>query len=420
MILKPLFAAALLALPFVCLAQSTTATADFTLPADFFPITPWEAGPQDQDYLASPTCGLASMADANYTVAAFVRPKHLPECERLGLKAIVANDRAQKKWAGMSDDDITSYIKTMVDESKGSKAVLGYLLTDEPGASEFAALGKAVAAVRKLDPGKLAYINLYPDYATINNANMKSQLGTTSYDEYLERYVNEVKPQFISYDNYRVLTSSEFKSTTATASYYRNLLTIRRVAQKYNLPFWNIVSSNRIRPFTPVPSPANLQFQAYTTLAAGGQGVTWFTYYQKGYAYAPVDKEGRKTPTWTYVKMVNEQIKMLGPQMRKLRSTGVYFTAPAPVEGLPMMHGKLIESATADAPLMIGEFESGDGEHYAMIVNLSLEHSTKVKSIKAGSESTLQYLSPADGSLLPLDPDNSVWLTAGQGALIKL
>jgi hypothetical protein len=320
----------------------------------------------------------------------------------------------------MSDDDITSYIKTMVDQSHGSKAVLGYLLTDEPGASEFAALGKAVAAVRKFDPGKLAYINLYPDYATINNANLKSQLETTNYEEYLERYVNEVKPQFISYDNYRVLMSGDLKSTTASLSYYRNLLTVRRVAQKYNLPFWNIVSSNRIRPFTPVPSPANLQFQAYTSLAAGAQGLTWFTYYQKGYAYAPVDKEGRKTPTYSYIKMVNEQVKVLGSRMRNLRSTGVYFTAPAPVEGLPAMPGKLIESATADAPLMIGEFEDASGAHYAMIVNLSLEHSTKVKNITTSSIRSVHYVSPADGSLLPLESDNSVWLTAGQGALIKV
>jgi hypothetical protein len=69
----------------------------------------------------------------------------------------------------------------------------------------FGALAKAVAAVRKYAPGKLATINLYPNYATIWQMNqVKSQLGTATYTEYLERFVNEVKPMVISYDNYMV------------------------------------------------------------------------------------------------------------------------------------------------------------------------------------------------------------------------
>ncbi|MGI8907193.1 MAG: hypothetical protein ACR2IE_11960 [Candidatus Sumerlaeaceae bacterium] len=396
-----------------------TSLPDWDIPADFFPITPWESTPQDQEYWEDPDHGLKSLADCGFTVAAFVRPSLLPECEKLGLKAIVAYDRANKKWAGLSDDDITSYVKKMVDDSEASSAVLGYLLTDEPGASQFQALGKAVDAVRKLAPGKLAYINLYPDYATINNTSM-SQLETDSYEEYLERYVTEVKPQFISYDNYRVQMSNDLKISTATVSYYRNLMAVRRVAQKHHLPFWNIVSGNRIRPYTPVPSPANLLFQAYTTLAAGGQGVTWFTYYQKGYAYAAVDKQGHKTQTWSYLKMVNEQLQVIGSHMRKLKNTGVYFTSPAPVADLPLLPGQLVESAQCEAPLMIGEFDGPDASKYIMVVNLSLEQSAKFQVTLMQQDAWPQQVSPADGSLVPLEQEVSLWLTAGQGALIKL
>jgi hypothetical protein len=55
----------------------------------------------------------------------------------------------------------------------------------------------------------------------------------------------------------------------AAAVYYRDLIEVGRVASKHGLPFWNVVASNQIRNFTPIPSPANLAFQAYTTLAAG-------------------------------------------------------------------------------------------------------------------------------------------------------
>jgi hypothetical protein len=402
-----------------CLAQPTSTSATLQLPPDFFPITTWEGSPQDQDMMAIPASGLESIRDCGFTVAAFVDARLLPECERLGIKAIVAQHRPGTKWATFTDEDITTFVKKMVDDSMDSPAVLGYLLMDEPGAKQFPALGKAVAAVHKFAPGKLAYVNLYPDYATINNASY-SQLETSSYEEYLERYVEEVKPQFISYDNYRVLMSGDLKSTTATVSYYRNLMTVRRVAQKHGLPFWNIVSGNRIRPFTPVPSPANLLFQAYTTLAAGGAGVTWFTYYQHGYAYAAVDKKGNRTPTWSYLRMVNEQMKVVGPRIRQLKSTGVYFTDPIPAEGLPGLPGAVVKSAEADAPLMIGEFDGADQSKWCMIVNRSLEHSTHVKLTFTGTSPAPQQLSPVDGSLSALEQESAVWLTAGQGILIRV
>src|SRR5205807_1758717 len=92
-------------------------------------------------------------------------------------------------------------IRRMIHAAGTSPAITGYFIMDEPSVSDFPALAKAVAAVKRYAPGKLAYINLFPDYATLG-APDRSQLGTTNYTEYLERFVTEVKPQLISYDNY--------------------------------------------------------------------------------------------------------------------------------------------------------------------------------------------------------------------------
>ena len=245
-----------------------------------------------------PKHGLESIADCNFTFAGFVSPQDLPLCEKLGLAAIMAPTKGDEPWFGkwreMSDEEIDQTVKEMVEKAGDSKAVLGYFIMDEPGAPAFPALAKAVAAVKKYAPGKLAYINLFPSYATVG-APDKSQLGTATYTEYLERFVNEVQPQILSYDNYMVQYSDDLVDTQKAAIYYADLLEIRRVAQKYGLPFWNIVSCNQIRKQTTIPSPANLAFQAYTTLAAGGRGVSWYKYYQDGYAYAPIDDSGEKT-----------------------------------------------------------------------------------------------------------------------------
>src|ERR1700722_8773820 len=106
---------------------------------------------------------------------------------------------------------------------------------DELGAGDFPALAKAVAAVKKYAPGKLAYINLFPDYATLG-ARDASQLEAASYTEYLERFVNEVHPQMISYDNYKVQFGNDLKNGAETADYYHNLLEVRRVAREHHLP----------------------------------------------------------------------------------------------------------------------------------------------------------------------------------------
>ena len=88
---------------------------------------------------------------------------------------------------------------------------------------DFPALDKAVAAVRTFAPGKLAYINLFPDYATLGAPDL-SQLGAATYTEYLEQYVAQVHPQFISYDNYRIQYSLDQAKPQIAASYYKNLL----------------------------------------------------------------------------------------------------------------------------------------------------------------------------------------------------
>ncbi|MCL5269217.1 MAG: hypothetical protein M1457_01355 [bacterium] len=391
---------------------------------DFYPILTWDPYHGWKGDIESRGNGLASMAQCNINVVGFVLPKDLPECERLGVKAIMAAEVPNpgawsKEWKKLTDEEIERRVRQMIDTAGDSPAVLGYFLTDEPGAASFPALAKAVAAVRKYAPGKLAYINLFPGYATIGAPDL-SQLETGSFTEYLERYVAEVKPQFISYDNYQVQYSQDMKDKERAASYYGDLLEVRRVAMKNGIPFWNIVSSNQIRPFSTIPSPANLRFQAYTTLAAGGRGLTWYTYYAGNYGYAPIGADGDKTLTWDYLQSVNHEVATLGPLMNQMTSTGVYFTAPAPVDGLPPLPGKKVDAVESEAPLMVGEFAGDDGTPYVMLVNLSLERSAKVTPMKGGKALGGVFYSAQDGRPRPIDGKFGLWLTAGQGVLLRL
>ena len=405
-------------------ASATPNLQPFTQSPDLFPILPWDRLHGAKARSGEPKQGLESIAECGFTLGGFVTPGDLPLCEKLGIAAILAPLPGQKPWRKMTDQEIEFEVKKMVEAAGASKALLGFYIMDEPGAPAFPALGKAVAAVKKFAPGKLAYINLFPSYATVG-APDQSQLGTASFTEYLERFVTEVRPQFLSYDNYMVQYSDDMQDQARAAMYYADLLEVRRIAQKYRLPFWNIVSCNQIRPMTTIPSPANLAFQAYTTLAAGGRGVSWYKYYQDGYAYAPVNKQDKKTETWQYLRVVNTQLRMLGPITNRLQSTGVFFTSPPPVKSLPLLPGRVIRQVQSQAsprgiiksapPLMVGEFTDEQGADYVMIVNLSLEQSANIRLETVKASPTLQVFSAVDGELAPLDEKNGQWLTPGQG-----
>jgi hypothetical protein len=402
------------------------AVADVTK-REFFPILPWDPlRGWDGQGRECETNGLKSMTECHFNMAGFVLAKDLPECRALGLGAIVvpppesgSATSSQTQWKQLTDEEIDRRIRAMVKYAGSSPAVKGYFIMDEPGVSDFPALAKAVAAVKKYAPGKLAYINLFPDYATTGPP-ATSQLGMSSYTEYLERFVADVHPQMLSYDNYTVQYSGDLKDRATGASYFRNLLEVRRVAQKHGLPYLQIVASTQILPAHPIPSPANLAVQAYTTLAAGCRGVTWYTYYDRGYHYASIDSKGQRTPTWGYLCEVNRQVAALAPVLSKLASTGIYFSAPPPAEGLPLLPGQVIEAVGSSTPVMVGEFRSPQGEMYSLLVNLSLERSAKVEVKTKEGMGVLGLISAMDGKLRPMPQEKAgLWLTAGQGVLIQ-
>jgi hypothetical protein len=395
---------------------------------DFFPIIPWDPlHGWDGKAVEHEIDGLESIAECHFNFAGFVLSKDLPKCRKLGLAAILLPlDNAllppgyRKQWRELADVEIESRVKTLVKLAGSNPACKGFFIMDEPSAKDFPALEKAVAAVKKYALGKLAYINLFPDYATLG-APDTSQLGASNYTEYLERFVAEVKPQLLSYDNYTVQFSDDLKKAGVAASYFRNLAEVRRVGQKHHLPCLQIVASNQLRPGHTIPSPANLRLQAYTTLAAGFRGVTWYTYYARGYKFTPIDSDGKRTLTWTSLQEVNRQVSTLAPVLGRLSSTGIYFTDPIPASGLPTLPGRVVDSLTSSAPMMLGEFRSAQGDDYFMLVNLSLERSASFSLVTKNPGDSLEEVSAVDGALRPFTPGkDKFWLTAGQGVLVRV
>jgi hypothetical protein len=370
---------------------------------NFFPVMAWNWAPSDPAVLRR-------MREAGLTVAGFVAPDGLDACQAAGLKAIVSDPRSSNyDWANVNPDQAGTNIQSLVEQVGRHPAVYGYYLRDEPNAALFPGLATVASLIRELSPGKWPYINLFPDYAS------PAQLGTSNYLEHLERFVTICQPRIISYDNYSLMDDGSVRE-----SYWSNLEAVRATSRKHGLEFWNIVLATAHFHYRELTA-ADFRFQVYTTLAYGGRGISYFTYFapQVGnYRMGPIDQFGNETPNWYFLQNVNLQVGKLAPTLLQLTSNEVYHFGKVPSGAKPAPADSLVASVSGDNSV-VGEFTHADGSRYVMIVNKDLAKSNPCSIKFRQSPRGLQLVSPYTGQLTGFAGEQ-VWLAPGQGALLKL
>lgn len=406
-----------------CVVGQETQKEIAVLPEGDFVVMPWSHLHSNRGYDDIRNMdGLEGIAACGFNVAGYVWPEDLPKCKELYLKAFISQTEREtwQDWTKLNDAEIDRQARLLVGKTADNPQVVGYFIDDEPRAGDYPALAKAVAAVKRYAPGKIAYINLFPNHAS-PPTDLLERLQTDSYREYVERLATEVKSQLISYDNYTILRSMDMTIDPPLAtSYYTNLAEVRSVALEQGLPFWNVVVCCQIRPWSPIPSPANLMHQAYTSLAAGASGVCWYKYFGDNRFYAPIDNNVGRTTTWRYLQTVNHHLRTLGPIIIKLKSTGLYFSSPAPDASLATLPGEITADVESTFPVMVGEFVDKDQTQYVMVVNISLTGSSLIKLKLKDEAASLSAASPEDGIFRPVDKKAGVWMVAGQGVLFKI
>jgi hypothetical protein len=351
------------------------------------------------------------IADANFTLVlggfgatdAKTTKKLLSLCKKHDLKALV--------WLPDKNDE------AMPD----GPACWGYLLRDEPSTALYPELRQRVDRVRAERPGKLGYINLFPNYAT------PQQLAAKDYDEYVRRFLDEVNPDVLSMDYY-----PHFRSDAdGRDGYCVNLETFRKESMRAGIPFWNFFNTMPYGPQTD-PTEAQLRWQAYTSVAYGAKGVLYFCYwtpeggeFPKGGAIIRVD--GTKTRHYEEAKRLNTVLKNFGPTLMQLTSTGVLRIAPAAdlaktLAGSPV---KALGKSPEDPPLdlLLGTFKHADGRRAVMINNYSATYSSwPTVEFDAPHEKVVE-IDPKTGKEIPLYdespalPGLQISLDAGQGRL---
>lgn len=359
------------------------------------------------------------MRQAGLNVSGFCSVNDLTLVAAAGLTCLVTDPRANGyHWTKMPGErEIRKNLASLAREINDDPTVLGLFLYDEPTVRQMPGLGKVVRLLSKTMPDEPSYINLLPSDATLGD------MGVTSYDDYLKRFIHEVHPPFLSFDNYSV------EQGVLLDRFFENLEAIRQWGLETKTPFWVTVLSDAHFNFM-APSDATLHLQVYSALAYGARGIEYFPYFAPAYGNfrdAAVDAFGHRTRTWAMLRRVNEEVENLVPVLITLHSTGVYFSAPVPKGSKPLSASPLVASINATvlhakpepASFLIGEFKNAEGQTYLLLVNRDLKASMHFSIELRKPYRRLIWVSPFTGKEMAFTRFMR-WVGPGAGVLFHL
>ncbi len=359
----------------ICTASLLSAAADESVAhgeREAFPIVCVLGPPANDNRLAH----WQRIKDANFTI---VLPsyqyddadqlKMLNHCRQVGLGGLVHVKRlAPPGSSGSPPAAWRQLVGEAVERYADHPALYGYMVRDEPGADLFAQLGRVVNEFSRLDPRHPVCINLFPVHAS------DEQLQASDYVEYLDRYLQTVKPPFLSYDHYPLLRDGSDRP-----DFFLNLELTRAAGARHKTPVWTVVLSGWSDHFRK-PTAAELRWQVYSALAYGAKGVAYFAYWPANDDYtAVVDYAGRPQPLYEAIGELNGKVLSLGSALQHATSTAVYHTGKSIPQGCRRLPEKAAPlGVPRGLPLVIGLFESGPKDRYAMIFNRDYRQSVTV------------------------------------------
>lgn len=302
--------------------------------------------------------------------------------------------------------------------------VWGYALRDEPNASEFPKLKERAEAIEKAHPGKLAYVNLFPDYAS------PAQLGSPDYVTHVKQFIELVRPGVLSMDHYPIFKPD----VDGRDRYCGNLAILREQALAAGIPFWNFFNSMPYGPHTD-PTEAQLRWQIYASLAYGAKGVLYFCYFTPEGAEFPkggaiIAADGTKTRHYGHAQRLNAELRSLGPTLMKLTSTGVYRVKPTDSPGLVLKGSGLLDLKRdpVDPPgdYLVGAFQHTDGRRAVLLQNYRFAYSAwptvvfdvPIEQVREVDKASGKEIAVRDES--PAMPGTQLSLADGEGRLFLL
>ncbi|MGC8667424.1 MAG: hypothetical protein ACP5VE_04825 [Chthonomonadales bacterium] len=351
--------------------------------------------------LAMPACEGPHTPDVNLRI--------LDACKAAGIKAFVMDQRMPQRVTG--EPDARARLDAIVKDYGHHPALAGYFITDEPGANAFDGLAEVVRYLREKDPAHPAYINLFPNYAS------PQQLDAATYEEYLNRFIRTVHPFVVSYDHYHFLKGSD------RPGFFANLNQVREAAQDANLPFWQIVLAVPHLNYRPL-TEAEKRWEAMHTLAYGGKGLMYFTYWTPSgnpseWGPAIISYDGTPTPQYDEVRRINADVRAIGRYLLNSVFVTVFQNGPLSPGGTARQPGTPV--AFRDQSEVTAGLFRADTHLYTLLVNRNYKAAVTTEALFSCGSHRVQHLDRGTGRWIEVkgtrtaDGDLSVLVTLAPG-----
>lgn len=358
-------------------------------------------------------------------------------CARHGITVMAEDNRIFKAF---SNSDIREkFVSEIADSYRDIDNITSIYITDEPSCAGFPALREIRDLLKKYAPSKQAYINLFPNYAS------DEQLGCTGYKEHIDRYVDEVNPETISYDHYHFIDRPMPKKETevsdererliieaawnksSRAGFFDNIEIVRSKSLESGIPFMVIVLLVEHGPYRNL-SEAEIRWEVFQSLAYGSCRISYFTYMTVdsqdswGWANGMQDLDGTLTRHYYDVAKINTELAVAGSVLMDKKSEGVYHIGGEP-DTLIQMYSPSgdIHAVSTTAGLTLGFFSGGyilaANKDYISVnkvdITLSEGKRISVTDKRTGAEYLLNHITgdentytftimPGDGELLKI------------------
>jgi hypothetical protein len=415
-------------------APANTAGADLPLTGGpdfpiglFWPPHPYET--TLDRYREITDAGFTFLITGNYQFDVRSAAYALTMADQVGLKVVVADDpriESIAQYMTVTDDrsvpssittaDATSWVRSALDGYADHPSLAGLSLYDEPARTRFPTVGALTGIVRKAAPTLLPYAN-------INRGN-----GAT-YADFVQAYIDAVKPALISFDRYPILTDG------IDIDYFDTWAIVRAASLKSGLPAWTYIQSTGYNDHR-VPTASQLAWQVNISLAYGCKGIQYFTYWTpdpargEGYTQALITTDGQRTPLYDAAATLNAGwLQPVGRQLKPLVSESVQHANddPLPPGTTAFAPGDHLRAVTGDA-VVLGLFTAAagspdDGTRHLLVANRDPDgpasaritlNSAQVKAIARFAPATATYSAAGDPTALTVE------LAAGEAMLYRL
>ena len=247
--------------------------------------------------------------------------------------------------------------------------------------------------------------------------------------QHVRAYLQTVRPPFLSYDHYSLMEWGD------RPGYFANLETIRAEALQAGVPFWNIILATPHFDYRD-PSPADLRWQVNTTLAYGGKGLAYFTYWTpdvENFRDGIIGLDGRPTLKYDVVARLNRELRGVGRHMLGLTSSAVHHWPDAPAGATVQPLDGLV-AGVEGGEYVIGEFRDAAGLPWLYLANRDRARSARVTLRLRTSHAEVSEVARSTGELRAVTLDQGAeavrryadglvvhfWLGPAEGKLMRL